>query len=142
MNSRNERRRMYAGDGKTSVITKSHRTTACSAESLGARSVPSLDRSSSPECEPNCERVGTDSSMAATLTDEPLFESRGRKFEHTLAIIKPEAARLMYKVEAIFARKGFIVIAVRTRFALITTLQRVDVFFFFFNKRVRFEPKS
>lgn len=30
-------------------------------------------------------------------------------FQHTLAIIKPEAARLMYKIEAIMERNGFVV---------------------------------
>lgn len=36
--------------------------------------------------------------------------------QYTLALVKPEAAHLMYKIEAVVERNGFVVITVRVRF--------------------------
>lgn len=56
--------------------------------------------------------------LPVTLSDVSFFgdsdaeTDAGRKFQRTLAIIKPEAAHLMYKIECFMAQNGFIVIKV------------------------------
>lgn len=120
-------------DDETTSVTGSYRATALrsgclSDESLGARSLPGLDRSPSPERQTKRKGVPTGASMEAVITDVPLFHSSRHEFQHTLAIVKPEAARLMYKIETVFAKNGFIVIAVRIRFAS-TATPRGDGFF-------------
>lgn len=96
-------------------------------DSLGTRSLPGRDRSSpsSPICfmshagrrENASGQISGHETLPVSFSDVPLFDGDDdddgeRTFQYTLAIIKPEVARLMYKVECVMAQNGFIVIMV------------------------------
>jgi len=95
--------------------------------SLGTRTLPGRDRSSpsSPVCstsragrqESASGQVSGHESLPVLFSDVLLFDGDDddggkRTFQYTLAIIKPEVTRLMYKVECVMAQNGFIVIMV------------------------------
>jgi len=68
-------------------------------------------------CDPlDARRLSADGRSAETipdiLSDVSFFDDSDdddAEFQCTLAIIKPEAARLMYKIESIMERNGFII---------------------------------
>lgn len=93
--------------------------------SLGTRTLGG--RGSKEECFQNnfgtssLRRISnSDIRLPANFSDVPFFADPdaetdgGRKYQRTLAIIKPEAAHLMYKIECVMAQNGFIIIKVRT----------------------------
>jgi len=96
-------------------------------ESLGTRTLPGRDQFSPPSsiCSTNSAgrresasgQVSGHESLPVLFSDVPLFDGNyddggERTFQYTLAIIKPEVTRLMYKVECVMAQNGFIVIKV------------------------------
>jgi hypothetical protein len=93
-----------------------------SSDSLGTRSLPGLDQSSPSlsVCSTTAElrrsasgRVSGYEKLPVSLSDVPFFnddeDDGDQEFQCTLAIIKPEVAQLMYKVECIMAQNGFII---------------------------------
>lgn len=102
-----------------------------SCDSLGTRWLPERttdrsvncdDVSQSPMSALSSDRRRRSEMVLDENSDESIFvdsdlESDGDggvKSQCTLAIIKPEAARLMYKIESVMERNGFIVKTVRT----------------------------
>jgi hypothetical protein len=97
-------------------------------DSLGTRSLPESDRSTlSRDCDvknntwrenESHSQVSDRETLPVTFSDVSFFRDSdaedidSRVFQRTLAIIKPEVARLMYKIENIMARNGFIIITV------------------------------
>lgn len=105
-----------------------------SCDSLGIRSLPVSNRSTlSLECDvenngwrenESRSQISDREILPVTFSDVSFFresdaEDDSRAFQRTLAIVKPEVARLMYKIENIMARNGFIIITVCT-FIVIT----------------------
>lgn len=91
-------------------------------ESLGTRSLPGCGQSwSSPSvCSTIAEQqntvyglVSSHEMIPVSLSEVSFFnedeDDEDRAFQCTLAIIKPEIANLMYKVECIMAQNGFII---------------------------------
>ncbi|CAH1716183.1 unnamed protein product [Aphis gossypii] len=91
-------------------------------DSLGTRSLPGREQSwsSSSVCSTIAEQqntaydlVSSHEILPVSLSDVSFFnedeDDRDRAFQCTLAIIKPEIANLMYKVECIMAQNGFII---------------------------------
>lgn len=97
-----------------------------SCDSLGTRTLPICDQSvtSQSECTVNDDcwegngsgRVSKLEILPVNFSDVSIFgdydnevDEGGNTFECTLAIIKPEIAHLMYKVESIIQKNGFII---------------------------------
>lgn len=96
-----------------------------SCDSLGTRSLPEADHSTSTDCD-----VGDDAwqenafldqgseqeTLPVAFSDMSFFHESDTEdshaFQHTLAIIKPEVAKYMYKFESVMARNGFVIITV------------------------------
>ncbi|VVC35976.1 Nucleoside diphosphate kinase-like domain,Nucleoside diphosphate kinase,Dpy-30 [Cinara cedri] len=84
--------------------------------SLGTRALPEKDKSVNISTNSFCQISDLEPFFPVTLSDVSLFGDSeveadgGHKFQRTLAIIKPEAVHLMYKIECVMERNGFIVI--------------------------------
>lgn len=101
-----------------------------SCDSLGTKSLSESDRpTSSDNGQRPCEKQSFSQSLEAekisvTFTDLSIFGDTDNEvdlgddnlhgYQYTLAILKPEAAGLMYKIESIMDRNGFIVKTVCT----------------------------
>lgn len=98
-----------------------------SCDSLGTRSLPESNRSTSPDCDAENDtwledesqsRVLDRETLPVTFSDVSFFrksdaeDNDSHAFQRTLAIVKPEVARFMYKIESVMARNGFIIITV------------------------------